>query len=324
MRLIVLFVLSVFALSAGPAQSEDYPQKGRTIRIIVSYPPGAANDTLARLVGGELQARWGNPVIVDNRPGANGMIGAEVVSKAAPDGYTLWLGTDGPAAINLSLYRSVPYDPVKAFAPLTLLARYQLVLVVPPSLKVSTLKEFIALASKKPDFISYGSPGIGSQHHLGMALLAAQTGVKMLHVPYRGSAAAVTGMLGGDVQSQFLGTVLAKPFIESGKMKALAVSSAMRSPLLPDVPTVSESGVPGYDIGAWFGLMAPAGTPAPIVAKLSKELAAIVNVPVVREKMLVQGLEPTTDTPEDFSAFVKSEIVKWRKVVKAANVEPIN
>ncbi|MBX9824964.1 MAG: tripartite tricarboxylate transporter substrate binding protein [Xanthobacteraceae bacterium] len=323
MRFLLLLALSLWTAVSAPAQAQDYPEKGRVIRIIVSYPPGAANDILARLVGQELQERWGTPVVVENRPGGNGMIGASLVAKSPPDGYTLWLGTDGPAAINLSLYRNVPYDPVKDFAPLSLLARYQLVLVVPPSLNVSSVQQFVELVRKKPDSIGYASPGIGSQHHLAMELLSARTGIKMLHVPYRGSAAAVTGLLSGDVQAQMQGTAVVQSFVQDGKMKALAVSSATRSPLLPDVPTIRESGVDGYEISVWFGLMAPAGTPGAIVQKLNKELISIVSVPAIREKMLVQGLEPATSTPEEFTAFIKSEIAKWADVVKTAKVQTI-
>lgn len=318
--LIAMLMLS----GVAKVNAEDYPIKGRTIRIIVSYPPGAANDFLARIVGNKLAERWDVPVIVENRPGANGMIGANFVAKSPPDGYTLWLGTDGPAAINTSLYKTMQYDPVKDFAPLTLLARYQLVLVTAPSLNVNSVSEFIALAKAKPNTISYASPGVGSQHHLSMELLAAITGAQMLHVPYRGSAAAVTGLLSKDVQAQFQGTAVVQPFLQQGTMKALAVSSAERSPVLPNLPTMAESGVPGFDISIWFGLLAPAGTPPAIVEKLNKELIAIVNIPDVREKMLGQGLEPATNTPEEFSAMIKNEIVKWGKIVTAAKVEPIN
>ncbi|MEA2919996.1 MAG: hypothetical protein QOJ15_12077 [Bradyrhizobium sp.] len=324
MRFIGWVVAAALLIVSQTAGAEEYPDKSRTLRIVVSYPPGAANDILARLVGQKLQERWGVAVVVDNRAGANGMIGASAVAKAAPDGYTLWLGTDGPAAINLSLYHAIPYDPVKDFAPLTLLARYQLVLVVPPSLGVKTVSEFIALAKKNPGSLSYGSPGTGSQHHLGMEWLAAATGIEMLHVPYKGSAAAVTGMLTGDVQAQLQGTAVVQPFLTEGRMIGLAVSSANRSPVVPEIPTMIESGVPGYDIGVWFGLLAPAGTPAAIVNKLHDELAEIIQLPDIREKMLVQGLEPTSNTPEEFAALIKSEIVRWGKIVATAKVKPIN
>jgi len=325
MRIFGWIIASVLLLITGhAATAQDYPDKSRTLRIIVSYPPGAANDILARLVGQKLQERWGLPVVVDNRAGANGMIGAAAVAKATPDGYTLWLGTDGPAAINKSLYHSIPYDPIKDFAPLTLLARYQFVLIVPPSLGVSTVAEFVALAKKKPGTISFGSPGIGSQHHLGMELLASETGIDILHVPYRGSAAAINGMLTGDVQAQLQGTAVVQPFMAEGTVKGLAVSSATRSPVVPNLPTMTEAGVPGYDISAWFGLLAPAGTPAAIVDKLHKELVEIVKLPDVREKMLLQGLEPTTNTPQEFAAMLKSEIARWGKIVQTAKVKPMD
>lgn len=324
MRFIGWIIASALLMLSQVVGAQEYPDKTRTLRIVVSYPPGAANDILARLIGQKLQERWGLPVIVDNRAGANGMIGAAAVAKAEPDGYTLWLGTDGPAAINKSLYHSIPYDPIKDFSPLTLLARYQFVLVVPPSLGVNTVAEFVALARQKPGSISFGSPGLGSQHHLGMEWLAAATGIEMLHVPYRGSAAAINGLLTGDVQAQLQGTAVVQPFIANKAIKGLAVSSAVRSPVVPDLPTMIESGVPGYDISAWFGLLAPANTPAPIVEKLHKELVDIVQLPDVREKMLLQGLEPTTNTPEEFAALLKSEISRWGKIVQAAKMKPMN
>lgn len=323
MRFIGWLLVSVLLLLSPTVGAQDYPDKSRTLRIIVSYPPGAANDILARLVAQKLQERWGLAAIVENRAGANGMIGASAVAKAEPDGYTLWLGTDGPAAINKSLYRSIPYDPIKDFAPLTLLARYQFVLIVPPSLGVNTVAEFVALAKKKPGALSFGSPGIGSQHHLGMEWLAAATGIEMLHVPYRGSAAAITGLLTGDVQAQLQGTAVVQPFMANKTIKALAVSSAARSPVVPELPTMAESGVPGYDISAWFGLLAPANTPAPIVEKLHKELVEIVQLPDVREKMLIQGLEPTTSTPDEFAALLKSEVLRWGQIVQAAKLKPM-
>lgn len=319
----LLGALIAFCVGAQ-AQAQDYPQKSKTIRIIVSYPPGAANDFLARLVGQKLSERWSLPVVVDNRPGANGMIGADLVAKAPPDGYTLWLGTDGPAAINKSLYKSMPYDPVKAFAPLSLLARYQLVLVTAPSLNVNSVSEFVEKAKQKPSSISFGSPGIGSQHHLSMELLGTMTGAQMVHVPYKGSAAAVTALLGGEVQSQFVGTAIIQPYLQKGTVKALAVSSGVRSPVLPDLPTISESGLKDFDISAWFGLLAPAGTPRPIVDKLNAELAEIIKQPDVREKMLAQGLEPDTNTPEQFSAMINGEITKWAKIIQGAKLEPLD
>lgn len=320
----IAIIAMLMLSSAAQVNAEDYPNKSRTIRIIVSYPPGAANDFLARIVGHKLAERWDVPVVVENRPGANGMIGANFVAKSPPDGYTLWLGTDGPAAINASLYKTMLYDPVKDFAPLTLLARYQLVLVTAPSLNVNSVSEFIALAKAKPDAISYASPGIGSQHHLSMELLATITGAQMLHIPYKGSAAAVTGLLSNDVQAQFQGTAVVQPFLQNGSMKGLAVSSTARSPVLPNIPTMAESGVLGFDISIWFGLLAPAGTPSTIVDKLNKELIAILNTSDVQEKMLAQGLEPATNSPEEFSTMIKDEIVKWAKIIKAAKVVPIN
>lgn len=324
MRFIGWIVVGALVILSQTVSAQEYPDKSRILRIVVSYPPGAANDILARLVGQKLQERWGLSVIVENRAGANGMMGAAAVAKAEPDGYTLWLGTDGPAAINQSLYKSISYDPIKDFAPLTLLARYQFVLVTAPSLNVNSVAEFVALAKKKPGSIAYGSPGTGSQHHLGMELLAASTGIELTHVPYRGSAAAVTGLLTGDVQAQLQGTAVVQPFLVDGRMKGLAVSSANRSAVIPELPTMTESGVPGFDIAAWFGLLAPAGTPAPIVEKLHKELVSIVQMSEVREKMLVQGLEPATNTPEEFAAMIKNEVTRWAKIIETAKVKPID
>lgn len=325
MRFIRLIVAALFVCACGltAAGAQTYPAKGRTIRIVVSYPPGAANDILARIVGQKLQERWNIAVIVDNRPGANGGIGAGIVANADPDGYTLWLGTDGPAAINKALYKSIPYDPVKDFSPLTLLARYQLVLITAPSMKVNSVAEFIAAAKKAPGEINYGSPGIGSQHHLAMELLSASTGIKLVHVPFRGSADALNAMLGDQIQAQFQGTAVVQPFLPDDKVKALAVSSANRSPVIPELPTLAESGVTGFDISVWFGLLAPAKTPADIVDKLSREITAIVQLPNVQKQMLVQGLEPATSTPAEFSAMIQSEIAKWGRVLQMAKITPI-
>jgi tripartite-type tricarboxylate transporter receptor subunit TctC len=324
MRVICWISLLVLLVGIEPVRAQEYPEKGRTIRIVVSYPPGAANDILARIVSQKLQERWAVPVIVDNRSGANGMIGAETVAKAKPDGYTLWLGTDGPAAINKLLYRSMPYDPINDFTPLTMLARYQFVLVVSPSTGVTSVSELIALAKQKPGQIRYGSPGVGSQHHLGMELLAATAGIQMLHVPYRGSAAAINGLLTGDVQAELQGTAVVQPYLAANAIKALAVSSAVRSPVIPGLPTMSEAGVSSYDISAWFGMFAPANTPEGIVAKLNHELVEIVGLSDVREKMLAQGLEPATDAPDEFSAFLKSEVSRWAAIVSAAKLKPMD
>lgn len=325
MYILRLIVAAVIILNGGmlSASAQDYPIKGRTIRIVVSYPPGAANDILARIIAQKLSERWGTPVIVDNKPGANGIIGGGSVATAAPDGYTLWLGTDGPIAINKTLYKSLPYNPVTDFAPLTLLARYQLVLITAPSLKVNSVAEFVEAAKKAPEKLNYGSPGLGSQHHLAMELLSSITGIKLLHVPYRGSAPALTAMLADEVQAQFQGTAVVQPYIPTGNVKALAVSSSVRSPVVPELPTLAEGGVPGFDISVWFGLLAPAGTPPAIVEKLNREVTAIVHMPDVRRQMLAQGLEPDTNTPTEFADMIKSEIVRWAKILEIAKVQPI-
>jgi tripartite-type tricarboxylate transporter receptor subunit TctC len=292
------------------------------VKILVPQTPGGASDALARIMAQKLSEKWGQPVVVENRAGAGGNVGMEVVANSPADGYTLWLGTDGPLAINKSLYKNVPYDPITAFAPLSLLARYQLVLVTDPALNTKTVAQFVEAARKKPDGLTFGSPGIGSQHHLAMETLQTMTGTRMLHVPYKGSAAALTAQLAGEIQAQFIGTAVVQQHIQKGSVTALGVSSKVRSPVLPDLPTVAEGGVAGFDISAWFGLLAPGGTPRPIVDKLHAELLAIVALPDVREKMLSQGLETVTSTPEEFAQLIKSDIGKWAKIVSDAKLPP--
>ncbi len=264
---------------------------------------------------------WGQPVIIDNRPGANGNIGTEYAAKATPDGYTLLMVTAGTHGINPSLYRKLGFDAVKDFAAVSLVAMVPNIFVVNNALPVKDLKEFIAYAKANQGKLNYGSPGNGSTAHLSMELFKSMTGIQMVHVPYKGSAGVLADLIGGQIVVTMDNMPPYVPQVKAGKIRALAVSPARRSPALPELPTVAEAGVPGYDSGAWFGLVAPANTPKDIVNKLSRETARILKLPDVSARLADLGAEPVGGTPEQFSAHIKAEIAKWAKVIKDANVE---
>jgi tripartite-type tricarboxylate transporter receptor subunit TctC len=297
--------------------AQTYPSK--PITLIVPYSPGGGTDVLARTVAQKLSANWGQPVIVENRPGANGMIGSASVAKAAPDGYTLAMVVS-THAINPSLYRKVPYDTIKAFAPVTLVAASPFVLVVSPSSPAKTLKEFIALAKSKPGELSWGSSEGSTQ--LAGELFATLAGVKMIHVPYKGGAPLMTDLLGGHVSMGSTSAVTVLPHVRSGKLHVLVAGSEKRSTALPDVPTGAEAGLPGFVAKAWYGFLAPAGTPADTVTKLQQEIARILETSEVKERFAQQGAEPIGNTPDEFDAFIKSEVAKWAKVVQDAGISP--
>jgi tripartite-type tricarboxylate transporter receptor subunit TctC len=302
---------------ASGLAAQTYPSK--PITLIVPYSPGGGTDVLARTVAQKLSANWGQPVIVENRPGANGMIGSGSVAKAAPDGYTLAMVVS-THAINPSLYRKVPYDTVKAFAPVTLVAASPFVLVVSPSSPAKTLKEFIALAKSKPGELSWGSSEGSTQ--LAGELFATLAGVKMIHVPYKGGAPLMTDLLGGHVSMGSTSAVTVLPHVRSGKLHVLVAGSEKRSTALPDVPTGAEAGLPGFVANAWYGILAPAGTPADTVTKLQQEIARILETSEVKERFAQQGAEPIGNTPDEFDAFIKSEVAKWAKVVQDAGISP--
>jgi tripartite-type tricarboxylate transporter receptor subunit TctC len=301
------------------AQTADYP--ARPIRIVVAYTPAGATDILARTVGQKLTEAWGQSVIIDNRPGANGNIGTEYAAKATADGYTLLMVTAGTHGINPGLYRKLGFDAVKDFAAVSLVAMVPNLFVVNNAIPAKDLKEFIAYAKNNQGKLNYGSPGNGSTAHLSMELFKTMTGLQMQHIPYKGSAGVLADLIGGQIVLTMDNMPPYVPQVKAGKIRALAVSTTRRSPAVPEVPTVAEAGVPGYDSGAWFGLVAPANTPKDIVNRLSRETARILKLPDVSARLADLGAEPVGGTPEQFSAHIKAEIAKWAKVIKDANVE---
>jgi len=301
------------ALSAAPAHAQDYPS--RPLRVVVPFSPGGAVDGPMRVIAQELSKRLGQQVIVENKPGAGATIGTELVAKAAPDGYTLLLASQ-TNAISATLYPKLPFDPIEDFAPISLIGREPGVLVVNPALPVKTFQEFIAYVKERPGQIDYASSGNGSGQHLFAALLASTTGLRMNHIPYRGSGQATTDLLGGQVMVSIPGTAGMVGHIKAGKLRALAVTGAKRSPQLPDVPTVMESGVPGYEAYVWMGLLAPKGTPAPIIERLNRELMQVLATTEVKNYMATAGIEIVGSTPAEFGRFFRSEKELWAKVIR--------
>ena len=302
----------VLLLVDAIAHAQGYPAK--PIRWIVPFAPGGPSDLLARTVGQKLTDAWGQQVLIDNRAGANGVVGSELAAKSAPDGYTLLSGTSGTHGINASLYAKLPYDTVGDFAPITRVGQVPFALVAHPSLPARTVNELIRLARLQPGRISYASGGSPSQ--LAAELFKSMARVDLLHVPYKGAAVAITDVIGGQVSITFGGVALAAPQVKEGRLRALAVTGSRRSSVLPEVPTVAESGVPGYEVSTWYGAFAPGGTPHAIVARINAEIVRIMQLPEVRERLLSQAFEPLADTPERFAALVRAEIVKWARVVK--------
>lgn len=301
-------------LATSVAFAQGYPNK--PVRMVVPFPPGGTTDILARAVGQKLSEAWGQQVVIDNRPGAGGNIGTDLVAKAPADGYTLLMGTVGTQAINASLYAKLPFDPVKDFAPVTLVASVPNVLVVNKTIPSNSVKELIALAKSKPGQLNFASSGNGTSIHLAGELFKSMTGISMTHIPYKGSAPALTDLIGGQTNMMFDNLPSSMQHIKSGTLRALAVTSAKRSPALPDVPTVAESGVPGFEASSWFGVLAPAGTPKEIVAKINADIVKALAAPDIKERLSGQGAEPVGNSPEQFAAYIKTEIVKWAKVVK--------
>ena len=320
---LLAFFLGAGAASAQtattPADPGNYPN--RTIRYIVPYPPGAFNDTLARIVSQKLAEAWGVPVVVENRPGGGTLIGSEAVAKAPPDGYTL-LGVAFPFGANPSIYKNLPYDTVKDFTPLIFAGQTQNLLVIRPSLPINSLKELIDYAKANPGKVSYGSTGTGSSNHLSMELFKSMAGIDIVHVPYKGSAPMVNDLLGGHIDTAFDNTPNVLPQVNGGKLRALGVSSTTRSALAPNVPTVSEAGVRGYEVTVWFGIVGPAGMRPEIVQKLNAEINTIFKMDDVKRRFVEQGVEPVGGTPSQFADHIRAEIQKWGKVVKDANIQP--
>jgi len=301
---------------SGAANAADYPD--RPVTFIVPFAPAGGTDTLTRLLAAQLQQRLGKPFVVENHPGGGTVIATNFVAKSAPDGYTIMM-TVSSLAIDVTLYKSLPYDPAKDLALVALIARVPFVLVVNPSLAVNNVEDLIKLAKERP--LSYGSGGIGAFHHLAAALFANMAGIKMTHVPYHGTAPALNDLMGGYIQLMFSDLGPALPLIKAGKIRALAVTTLQRLTALPDIPPLADAGVPGYDVAAWQGVVAPAQTPQPILAKLNSELNAIVTMPDIRQRLRDIGMNPVgTGSIGDLQKFLQSEIVRWGKVVEEAGI----
>ncbi|HEV2008170.1 MAG TPA: tripartite tricarboxylate transporter substrate binding protein [Burkholderiales bacterium] len=300
--------------------AQSYPTK--PIRFIVPFAPGGSTDTLARTVGQKLSDALGQQVVVDNRSGGNGNIGMEIVARAAPDGHTIVLGYIANLGIGPSVFAKLPFDPVKDYAPITQLAASPNIFVTHPSVPAKSFKEFIAYAKANPNKINYASAAVASLGHLAGELLNASAGISMQHVPYKGSGQAVIDLLAGQVQVMFSGMSSVMPHLKTGKLRPLAVTGAQRSPAAPEVPTIAESGFPGFEATAWYGVLAPAGTPQRVVIRLHDEIVRVLKMPDVKERLENVGFELVGGTPEAFGAYIKTEIQKWAKVVKASGIKP--
>jgi tripartite-type tricarboxylate transporter receptor subunit TctC len=315
----VAHVLASGLVAIGPAFAQTYPAK--PVRLIIPFPPGGSADTIARLLAQEMSKTFGQPVVAENRPGAGGNIGVDVVAKSAPDGYTIGLAAAGALVINQHLMGKLPYDPVKDLAPVAKLADIPIVVAVANSMPVGSVQDLIAAAKAKPGGLAFGSAGNGTAMHLSGELFKIMAGVDMTHVPYKGSGPAVTDLASGQLPVGFIDLVSALPQIRAGRVKGLAVASGKRTITAPDLPTIAEAGVPGYDAVGWFGLVAPAGAPREIVARLNADTVRIMALPDVRDRALATGAEPATGTSDEFAAFIASEIPKWERVVKASGAK---
>jgi tripartite-type tricarboxylate transporter receptor subunit TctC len=310
-----------FALLLSAAAHAEDKWPSRPITYVVPFAAGGTTDVLARVIGNKLGPALGTTVVVDNKPGAGGNIGSDFVAKAAPDGYTILGGTISSHAINVSLYPNMPYDPIKSFQPVALIGTLPNVLVVNASSSYQTLKEVIGAAKAKPGALTFGSSGNGTSQHLSGELFQSMTGAKMLHIPYKGSAPAMQALLGQQVDLVFENILAAVPLIQSGKLRALAVTSGTRASSLPEVPTLSEAGLPGYEIVSWQAVFAPAGTPQPVVQRLATEIGRIINDPEVKSRLAGLGVEPSGAGPAELGTLQKSEVAKWAKLIKASNIK---
>jgi len=309
-----VFSLALANCSLQAAQPADYPQK--PIRLIVPFAAGGPMDVISRAIGEKITADWGQQVIVDNRGGAGGTIGVEVAARSAPDGYTLITGHIGTHAVNPSLYAKLGYDPIKDFSPITLIATLPLGLFVHQSAGVKTVRELIAAAKTRPGRINFATASSGGPTHMAAEMLKSTSGINVVHVPYKGNAAALNALVSGESHMMFSNLLTGMPHVRSGRLSVLAISSGKRSPQSPDLPTVAEAGVPGYDFTPWYGILAPAATPQNIVMKLNREILGIVEKPDMKSRFLSQGVDLMSSSPEEFSKLIRSEIPKWRKIVK--------
>lgn len=321
-RVLLFTACIVPTIALAAAATEDpakYPSKA--IRFVVPFPPGGGNDTIARLVGQQLSSSIGQQVLIDNRPGAAGALGAQVAASAPADGYTIFLAGVGSHGLNPNLRKKLPYDPIKDFDAISLIASAPLLVVVHPSLPVKNVKDLISLAKSKPGVINYASNGAGGSSHMAVELFDMVAGTKMTHVPYKGLAPALTELLSGEIQVMFSSAVAMLPQVKAGKLRAIAMTGAKRSPAIPEVPTVAESGLKGYETGSWYGVVAPAGTPKHAIDKLSSEVIRITKSPAVSNKLVDEAVIPVGSTPAEFTAYIKSEIARWGKVIKQAGLK---
>jgi len=323
MRLIPIRALTLLALALAPlsgAAAQDYPN--RPVKFVVPYAAGGSGDLLARLLGNKLASLWGQQVVIDNRAGAGGLIGTEFAARSEPDGYTLYLATDGPLTIAATLYKRVPYDWKRDLAPVSMMAIGYQVLIVKPSLPAKTLQEFVALARQRPGELNYASIGIGSAPHLGAELFKSVAKIDLTHIPYRGSSAqAITALIAGDVSMFLVGTSTALPHIQSGDLRGLAVTAARRVEGLPDVPTFAEAGLPGVDVSIWFAVLVPGGTPAAIVKKLNADIARVVADPEFKQALAVRGFDAMSNTPEQLAEFLDKDYVKFRDLIRKLGLQ---
>lgn len=321
MYMAALAVLGLGLTTLAVAQPKGFPEK--SVRMVVPAPPGSAPDILARMVGQKLSESWGQPLVVDNVVGASGNIGTERVARAPADGYTLLFNTIGPVAVNVSLFGDkLPYDPVKDLAPVSLVTKMPNLLTVNPGVPIRSLTELIALAKKQPEKLRYGTAGPGTTQHLSGELLNTLSGIKIVAIPYKSSAQMTTDAIGGQIEVLFHNAQVLLPHVKSGTLRPIAITSAKRSQSVPDIPTMAEAGVPGFEITAWFGVMAPGGTPQPLVHKISADIQRVVAMPEIRDRILADASEPVGNRPEEYAAFIGSEITKWRAVIKQANMKP--
>lgn len=320
MRTTSILLIATALAASGTSVAQSYPTK--PIRIVVVSTPGGSVDTLARTVGPKLAERWGQQVLVDNRPGAGGAIAAEIVAKSPPDGYTLIMGTVASFATNVSLRKSLPYDPVKDFSPISLVATQNLMLLIHPSVPAKSVRELTAIAKKQPGVLSFASAGNGTGGHLSGELYKMLAGVDLLHVPYKGVQPALIDVVSGQVSMTFASIISAMPQVKNNRLRPLAVTGGQRSPAAKELPTMIEAGVKGYESATWYGLLAPAGTPADIVSKLNTEVVAILKSPEMNDRLSKEGADPVGNTPAEFARHIQVEIEKWRKVIQAAGIKP--
>jgi len=312
-------IVVVLATSAGAAFPQDFPRS--PIRIVIGFPSGGPIDVVARIMTPKFFEGSGYPVIVDNRAGASGLIGTEIVAKSAPDGHTVFFGTAGNLAVNPLLYRNLSFDVLRDFAPLSHVASVSSLLYVHPSVPAKTLPEFIAYAQANPGSVNFGSSGTGGLPHLAGELLNSLARIKTVHVPYKGTAPFFNALLGGEVQFAFSAVVSGMQHVKAGRLRTIATTARKRLALLPDVPAAAET-LPGFEVDNWYGMVAPAATPRPLVSRLNGEIVRVIGIPEIREKLVAQGMEPVGSTPEELGRFMKAEVEKWGRVIKSANIRP--